>query len=158
MLTNNEYMKMFQKVYPGVDKWICSLHNQIGSNKFAYLLQRTESYLVLDIISREFHDKYPSIPVYTIHDAICTYEEYLPDLQSLLLGRFYEITGYIGVKTDCQKTSPEPKPEDIELEWAKIRPINTYKNFTKVHSGVFISNIERGAEFLKTLRINKKGW
>lgn len=64
----------------------------------------------------------------------------------------------VGVKTDCQKTSPEPKPEDIELEWAKIRPINTYKNFNKVHSGVFISNIERGAEFLKTPRINKKGW
>lgn len=100
MLTNNEYMKMFQKVYPGVDKWICSLHNQIGSNKFAYLLQRTESYLVLDIISREFHDKYPSIPVYTIHDAICTYEEYLPELQSLLLGRFYEITGYQGRSKD----------------------------------------------------------
>ena len=141
---------MFQRVYPGVDKWICHLHNKIGSNKFAYLLQRTESYLVLDVISREFHDKYPSLPVYTIHDSICTYEEYLPDLQSLLLGRFYEITGVkVGVKTDCKKPNPEPKPEDIELEWEKIRPINTLKKYQKVCYGVFSANIERGSQFLK---------
>lgn len=90
---NNENIKMFQMVFPGVEKWIGSMHKLIGKGRFAYLLQRTESYLVLDVVCREFHEKYPSQPVFTIHDAIYTYEEYLPGLQSLLLECFNDITG-----------------------------------------------------------------
>jgi hypothetical protein len=146
---NNEYIKMFQKVYPGVDKWISYFHNQIGNDKFAYLLQRTESYLVLDLVCREFHSKYPSLPFYTIHDAICTYKEYLPDLQSLILGRFQEITGVkVGIKSECKKSDPEPKPEDIEEEWKKINPINDLKSYQKKNYSVFSSNIARGSRFL----------
>ena len=146
---NNEYIKMFQRVYPGVDKLICYLHTHIGSDKFAYLLQRTESYLVLDLITREFHEKYPSLPVYTIHDAVLTYEEYLPDLQSLFLERFKEITGVqVGLNPSCKKPDPEPKPEDSELEWMEIKPINTLKSYQKKNYSVFSSNIERGSRFL----------
>lgn len=126
------------------------MHKLIGKGRFAYLLQRTESYLVLDVVCREFHEKYPSQSVFTIHDAIYTYEEYLPHLRQLLLERFYETTGIkVGVKTKLEIPNPEPNLEDIDHEWAKIRPINTYKNFDMVHSGVFISNIERGTNFLK---------
>jgi hypothetical protein len=147
---NNEHIRIFQLVFPGVEKWISGMHKLIGKGRFAYLLQRTESYLILDVVCREFHEKFPSQPVFTIHDAVYTYEEYLPDLQSLLLGRLTEITGItVGVKTKTEKSNPEPKLEDIDLEWAKIKPINSRKNFDKVHSGIFISNIERGAAFLK---------
>ena len=146
---NNEYIKMFQRVYPGVDKWICYLHTHIGSDKFAYLLQRTESYLVLDLITREFHEKFPVQPIFTIHDAVYTYEEYLPDLKQLLLERFYEITGVrVGVKTTFGKSSTEPKPEDIDKEWLKIKPISTLKSYQKKNYSVFSSNIERGSRFL----------
>ena len=136
-------------MYPGVDKWICSLHNHIGSDKLAYLLQRAESYLVLDIITREFHDRYPSLPIYTIHDAVLTYEEYLPDLQSLFLERFKEITGVmVGLNPSCKKPTAEPKPEDIEQEWMEIKPINNLKSYQKKNYSVFSSNIERGSRFL----------
>jgi hypothetical protein len=146
---NNEYIKMFKSLYPGVDRWICSLHNNIGNDKFAYLLQRAESYLVLDIITREFHDRYPSLPIYTIHDAVLTYEEYLPDLQSLFLERFKEITGVqVGLNPSCKKPTPEPKPEDIEQEWMEIKPINNLKSYQKKNYSVFSSNIERGSRFL----------
>lgn len=146
---NNYYIKMFQRIYPGVDKWICSLHNQIGKTEFSYLLQRTESYLVLDLISREFNDKFPSLPVFTIHDAICTYPEFLPDLKELVLGRFQEITGVkVGLKTTPWKPDPEPKPEDIELEWIEIKPINNLKSYQNKNYSVFRSNIERGSRFL----------
>jgi hypothetical protein len=148
---NNENIRMFQMVFPGVDKWISNIHHLIGKRRFAYLLQRTESYLVLDVVCREFHEKFPVQPIFTIHDAVYTYEEYLPDLQSLLQERFYEITGVrVGFKTTFGKSNPEPKPEDINLEWAKIRLITTEKNFEKVFPGVFIYNIERGVKFLKT--------
>jgi hypothetical protein len=107
--------------------------------------------MVLDAVCRDFHEKFPSQPVFTIHDAVYTYEEYLPDLQSLILERFHKTTGIrVGLKTNTEKSNPEPKQKDIDYEWAKIRSITTHKNFDKVHSGVFISNIERGAEFLKS--------
>jgi hypothetical protein len=63
----------------------------------------------------------------------------------LLLGRFYETIGIkAGVKPKLDNPCPEPKLGDIDLEWAKIRPITTRKNFDKVHFRMFISNIERG--------------
>jgi len=147
---NNENIRMFQIVFPGVDKWISQILKTIGKTKFSYLLQRAESYLVLNVGCREFNERFPTAPLFTIHDAICTFEEYLPDLQELILGRFYEITGIkVGVKTTFVKSNPEPKPEDIEHEWSKIRPFDSLKNNRGINHGVFISNIERGSEFLK---------
>lgn len=149
-------IKNFKMIFPGVNKWIEMMFDLIGNSRLSYLLQRTESYMVLDVVCREFHEKYPSRPIFTIHDAIYTYEEYLPDLRQLLLERFYETTGIkAGIKPKLENPCPEPKLGDIDREWAKIRPIKTRKNFDKVHFRVFMSNIERGAEFLKTPHIEK---
>jgi hypothetical protein len=105
--------------------------------------------LVLDVVCREFHEKFPVQPIFTIHDAVYTYEEYLPDLQSLLLERFYEITGVrVGVKTTFGKSNPEPKPEDIQQEWMEIKPINNLKSYQEKNFTVFSSNIEGGSKFL----------
>jgi hypothetical protein len=150
-------IKMFKQVFPGVDKWIETMHRLINKGRLSYLLQRTESHMVLNVVCREFHEIFPSQPIFTIHDAIYTYEEYLSDLTQLLLKRFYETTGVkVGVKTKIDKPNVEPKLEDIEEEWQKIIPIKTQKSFDKVHFKVFMSNIERGAEFLKTQRQNEK--
>ncbi len=146
---HNEYIKMFRDVFPGVDKWICTLHKLIGSDRFSYLLQKTESYLMLDVISREFHERYPMAPVYTIHDAICTYPEYLPDLKGLILGRFYEITGIkVGLKESHWKANPEPKSEDIDEEWQKIKSVNSIKRYNEESYQILSSNIEKGSSFL----------
>lgn len=148
---NIDYIVLFRKIFPGVDKWIINILNNIGKSKFSYLLQRAESYLVLNVVCREFQEKFPLQPVFTIHDAIYIYEEYLPDLQSLLQKRFNEITDVrVGIKTSTPKSNPDSKQEDIENEWAKIKSITTQKKFDKAYCGVFISNIVRGAEFLKS--------
>jgi|ERR1035437_368218 hypothetical protein len=146
---NIEYIKLFRKVFPGVDKWITHILYNIGKNKFSYLLQRAESYLVLNVVCREFHDKYPSAPIFTIHDAVITYEEYLPDLHRLILERFYETTGIkVGVKTKLEKPNPEPKPEDIEEEWQKIKSVTSLKKYNDQHFQIFSSNIQKGSIFL----------
>ena len=84
------------------------------------------SYLILNVVCREFNERYPAAPVFTIHDAVLTCEEYLPDLTRLILGRFYEITGIkAGLKESQWKANSEPKPEDIEEEWQKIKSVNS---------------------------------
>jgi len=90
---NNPYICMFQSVFPGVDKWILELHRIVGSDKFSYLLQRAESYLLLNVVCREFHQHYPIAPLFTIHDGILTFREYLPDLTGFVLTRLEDVTG-----------------------------------------------------------------
>lgn len=142
-------INMFRKIFPGVDKWIVTLHMLIGNDSFSYLLQRTESYLILDVICKEFNEKYPLAPIYSIHDAICTYPEYLPDLKELILGRFYEITGIkVGLKLSPWIYDQEPKLGDIDEEWAKIKSVRTLNKYREANYQVFSSNIERGSRFL----------
>ncbi|MBM3202723.1 hypothetical protein FJZ55_02275, partial [Candidatus Woesearchaeota archaeon] len=74
--TNNEQIQVFKTVYPGVERWIGLLHDKIGTSCFSYLLQRAESYLLLHIICREFHLRYPMAPLITIHDGILTTRNY----------------------------------------------------------------------------------
>jgi len=146
-----EEIKNFKMIFPGVNKWIEMMFELIGNSRFSYLLQRTESYMVLDVVCREFHEKYPSRPIFSVHDAIYTHEEYLSDLQFLLLKRFYDITGVkVGIKSKCEETNPEPKPEDIEEEWQDIKSIKTLEGYEKIKHGVFSSNVERGVNFLKS--------
>ena len=144
-----ENVKLFREVFPGVDKWITHILSIVGNNKFAYLLQRAESYLLLNVVCREFHEKFPSAPIFTIHDAVMTSEEYLPDLHRLILGRFYELTRVtVGIKLDYKKPVLEPKLEEVDEEWSEIKPVTTAKKFHEVSHGVFVSNIDRGLEFL----------
>ncbi|MDX9696337.1 MAG: hypothetical protein RBT49_11155 [Bacteroidales bacterium] len=155
---NNENIRMFQMVYPGVDKWIEWILKTIGKSKFSLLLQRAESYLVLGVVCREFIQRHPSVPVFTIHDAVMTHEEYLPDLQKTLLGRFQEITGIkVGIKNKSEKPNPKPDQRDIDKAWSKITRISTEEKFKKKFNGVFVSNIERGSSFLKTHPLERKG-
>jgi len=147
---HNPYIQIFKSVYPGTDKWINEAHKVIGKEKFAYLLQRTESYLLLNNVSREFHEKYPMAPIFTIHDAVCTDEEYIPGLTRLILERLYDITGVrVGFKIKTQPATPELQTDVVDDLWAEIRNVNTKKKYEKVSSGVFSSNIERGLNFLK---------
>ena len=146
-----ENIKSFKMMFPGVNKWIEMMFELVGNSRFSYLLQRTESYMVLNVVCREFHEKYPSRPIFSVHDAIYTHEEYLPDLQSLLLKRFYDITGVkVGIKSKREEANLEPKPEDIKEEWQVIKSIKTLEAYEKIKHGVFSSNVERGAEFLKS--------
>jgi len=44
-------------------------------------------------------------------------------------------------KTNPEKPCPEPKLGDINLEWAKIRPIKTLKEFRKgTLGGVYVKH------------------
>lgn len=146
---HNDTMWMFRSVYPGVDKWIREIHLLIGKKKFSYLLQRSESYLILDVVSREFHHKHPDVPVFTVHDAVFTAEEYVPVLTSLVLERFKEITGIeVGLKVKYPEMNPEPKPVDVDKIWKKIDRVKTQKGYEKIKNSVFSSNVDRGMKFL----------
>lgn len=148
--THGIYLKVFKELYPGVEKWTYDFHKLIGNTDFSYLLQRTESYIVLDVISRDFHEKFPSAPVFTIHDAICTYPKYIQPLTELTNKHFMSIIGTpVGLKIKPWQPDPSPKALDINEEWAKIKPVVSLQEYRKKAHSVFPSNITKGRQFLQ---------
>ena len=146
---HNKYIQLLTKVYPSVNEWITNIHSTIGTDKFAYILQRSESYLVLDQICREFNSLNPSAPIFTIHDAILTYDKYIPDLTRLILRRCKEVTGIeVGLKVSVPKIECKPSLFDIVRIWEKIKNIKTEVKFAQLE-GVFEHNILKGQNFLK---------
>lgn len=148
------FIRMFRAVYPGVCRWIEDIHKLIGKVQFSYLLQRAESYVVLDVIAREFHSLHPTAPVYTIHDGIYTHEEFIPDLIGIVKSRCKENTGIdVGLKTKTHQIDPNPSTKDINSVWEEIQKVNTRRKFEKKkgHS-VLDCNIQRGEDFMKIFK------
>jgi len=147
---NNLQIQMFQSVYPGVEKWLNQIHSLIGKKRFSYLLQRAESYLLINVICREFNEQHPTAPLLTIHDGLFTTEKYARSLNALLLRRIRELTGILaGTKTKSSQIDPNPQIQDVTNEWSKIEQINTEEKYSKNMNGVFSSNIKRGSDFLE---------
>jgi hypothetical protein len=146
---NNLQIKIFQTVFPGVEKWINQIHKLIGKQRFSYLLQRTESYFLLGIICKEFNTMYPNAPLLTIHDGVFTTEEYVRKLNLFVLRRLNELTGVLaGCKIKTYQIDHNPQIKDVEKEWDKIKAIETEEKYNKNCNGVFTSNIKRGSDFL----------
>ncbi|MBK9736918.1 MAG: hypothetical protein IPO92_18960 [Saprospiraceae bacterium] len=76
-----------------------------GKNNLAILLQTIESHLILNVICRDMKDKYPDIPLGTVHDAIATNPEYT---EVLLEEMKTTLTAYIGIQ-------PSFKEEDWSI-------------------------------------------
>jgi hypothetical protein len=147
---NNHHIQIFQTVYPGVDRWINQVHKLIGKQRFSYLLQRAESYLLLNVICREFNEQNPTAPLLTIHDGVFTTLNNVQKLKGLVLTRLNELTGVLpGCKVKSSQIDPKPQIQDVKNEWGKIEPINTEEKYLKNINGVFESNIARGSKFLK---------
>lgn len=64
-----------------------------GYTKLAILLQRIESYLLLDIVCKNLYETYPDIPLITIHDCIATTPQYVECLKKAISET---LTKYIG--------------------------------------------------------------
>jgi hypothetical protein len=154
---NNHHIQIFQTVYPGVDRWINQVHKLIGKQRFSYLLQRAESYLLLNVICREFNEQNPTAPLLTIHDGVFTTLNYVQKLKGLVLTRLNELTGVLpGCKVKSSQIDPKPQIQYVKNEWAKIEPINTKERYLKNINGVFSINIKMGIEFMENFGRNFK--
>lgn len=146
---HDRYIQMFGAVYPGIDKWINQAHKIIGNRQLAVLLQRCESYLMLNVVAREFHEKNPEAPIFSIHDALLTYPEYIPEIAGMTLDRFKDIIGTgVGIKDKTSTRDPRLTLVEIDKVWKEIEPIKTEKKFDKVAGSVLKSNIDAGIRFL----------
>jgi hypothetical protein len=64
-----------------------------NTNTLAVLLQSIESHLFLDVICKNMKEKYPHLPLLTIHDAIATNPEYKKPLEAEMVDTLQTIIG-----------------------------------------------------------------
>jgi hypothetical protein len=65
-------------VFPHTFNYIRQIKNEDPDNKgyFAIMLQRLESYFILDRVCKRLHKEHPNALIFTKHDSVYTTEEY----------------------------------------------------------------------------------
>lgn len=149
---NNPHVQHMDKCFRGVNKWLEIALESIGGKELSYILQRTESYYLLNKVSKRFNQLYPDAPLFTIHDCLFTTQEYTERLKSLISDTGLELTGILpGAKIECPRMEISPTLEDVEKHWKKAKWVTTQKKFDEKKRKVFQSNIDRAKIFLKIL-------
>lgn len=102
----------FKACYPEVGQ-VVSLVKEVDYKAISRLLQRIESYCMLDGLCKAVNDKHPEIPLFTLHDCIITTEENIDVVEKELLAAITEIVGFtpsikrkVWARDNIQSTMP----------------------------------------------------
>jgi hypothetical protein len=143
-------MQFLKSAYPGVNKWIELTHSSIGKKKFALILQRAESYLLLNKVCREFNQLNPEAPFFTIHDSVFTTENYeIPLIQSFQKCCKEVIGINPGLKVDKPVRNSNVTDVDVKSVWNQLKKISTEELFQKNKRQFLSINIKTGENFMK---------
>ena len=149
-------LKYLVKQFPKINDFIVSCLNSVGVKRFSYLLQRAESFLVLDTVCVEFNNKYKSAPFFTIHDAVLTTEEHYKELHRIMFEQLKLMTGINpGLKIEKHSLEIIPSIDSVKYVTEKIikrsKQIKVLNNTT----GVFDYNIAKTEELINQTFIKK---
>lgn len=90
--------KAFRQLQTGFDFWSTRKRHKAKANQqistFAYVTQRFEAKIILDMVCGEIVKTRPEIPLFTIHDCIYTTEDYIPHVQEVLENKVFELIKY----------------------------------------------------------------
>jgi hypothetical protein len=59
----------------------------------SHILQRTESKLMIEMVTRRIGDEHPEIPIFPIHDSVATYPEYADYVEGVIKEELKKLTG-----------------------------------------------------------------
>ncbi len=105
----------FKKHFPKLYAMICKLKAE-KHNTLALLLQRIESYLILDVICKRISEEKHDLPIFTIHDCIVTTvgnEHYVSNVIT------EEMEKFVGIAPRVSFDYWHPK-----IEWKKFEKID----------------------------------
>jgi hypothetical protein len=118
---NNLFIRKMKEFFPSVDGMIETINGVDESRGcLSILLQRFESYLLLDIGAKEVLKKIPEINFFTIHDSMVVEEQFAEIVRNILSDIIHETTGKkIGFKIK-QYVDPFEKIDVLVTEiWNK---------------------------------------
>lgn len=91
---NNLFIRKMKEFFPSVDAVIETI-NSVDENCgcLSILLQRFESYLLLEIGAKQLLKDLPHLNFFSVHDSIAVEESYAQDVKDILSKKIFEITG-----------------------------------------------------------------
>ncbi len=139
----------FKEHFPEVYE-LFRLIKGIQNNYLPIILQRIESFLVIDVVCKTLSKQHPQIPFFTIHDNVITTkgnEGIVRDIMSL------EIEKWIGYKPQLAFEDLTPPIKEKEAEtWVSILG---YDGYYEVSSAGLVRSVERKVPYVKGVRTLK---
>lgn len=159
--TTSLQYELFKNTFPLITKILDTLKG-IQKNSVALILQRTESELFIDVITKQIAEINPEIPLFTIHDAIYTTDEYKDIVHQKMVEILMDEVGIIPLikikseeielTEDLLNSIAEDGIEDIKSKVRKNDYINDKSNVSFEDLNRFIKNYQ----FTKSLEENLK--
>jgi hypothetical protein len=151
---NTGPLALFKEYFPEV----AALFNILKSRQYqdlAILLQRIESFMVIQSITKEFNKKFPDACLFTIHDSVLTTSEFVNDLEEEINSQFRAV---IGNPPRISKVELKDKAvfDAIRIEAANLQRHIPNKNWTPVMGFEGLYEINPNAEF-RSLYVRHKG-
>lgn len=144
----NYVIELVKFLYPGLVEFIEQFNQCYSNRKFAYLLQRTEAHLMLEVICKKITNQLPTVPFYTIHDSIITTEKNLLQVKDLLSNTISEVTGKsVEIKSKLYEPFSDVSAVMLTDLWNRIK-IKSKKDYDKKRTYILQSNIRAGIDFL----------
>jgi hypothetical protein len=145
-----EGVRLLEKFYPFVNQFILKIMDKVGKRNFSLLLQRVESYLILDCVVPEFHRRCLAAPIFTIHDCIITTEQHKLELTNVMFEVLHEKTGIKPGLSVEKLDSSDPLDDNFIKEIRDdIYKKSTKSRFKKMSWSILDKHIETTNEFLK---------
>lgn len=146
----NEVIILLDLMNPSLCNYIDRFNQIYGTRDFSILLQRTESFLMLENVCRKIHTEFPEIPFYTIHDSILTTQSNLDIVINTMNDTILEITGKpLRVKSKKYDQSTNISDEVFNETWDKVK-ISSKEKYQKMRSYFLQVNINKGMNLLLT--------
>lgn len=144
----NDVIELINLMNPGLCNYIDRFNQSYGNRDFSILLQRTESYLMLDNVCRIIHLENPDIPFYTIHDSIITTQPNIELVKKITSETILKITGKpVGVKTKVYDPSVIVSEQLLTDTWDKVK-ITSVIEYERKKSSFLHKNIRKGIELI----------
>ena len=105
----NKFIELFRWHYPNVWRKF-KIIKRGNYRRLSYLLQRIESYLFIETISKRISKEKPNIPIFTIHDSVSTTqgnEDYVASVMEDELERFVGIKPNLKVEKWRQNSTSQ---------------------------------------------------
>lgn len=84
---------------------VCEKVKASGFEELARLMQRLESFVIIENVCQRLMDQHPAIPIITVHDALFTTEQHVPRVRDVIRETFLDV---LGVNVAFKNDTPCP--------------------------------------------------
>lgn len=117
---NKKCRKIFRNIFPTVHRIFSIVRGSVRGDKFtsykrfAILLQRIESYLILDIIIKRIYRELPGVIAVTVHDSIMTgvLTDKVDEVKKIMVEEFRNFIGFAPILKIEGRCSKEERKEE----------------------------------------------